>query len=95
MKREVFNSKSSTVKITTFNHVKKFLTNKNYVNLESAFENVKILIGASINNNIKFTNLNHFKNKKKFFLGMKKKFVLLVLEKRWKNILRFFQSSKI
>ena len=61
-----FQFKIVPVKITTFNHVKKFLTNKNYVNLESAFENVKILIGASINNNIKFTNLNHFKNKKKF-----------------------------
>jgi len=61
-----FKFKIAPVKITTLRHVKLFLANKNYINLESAFENIKILIGASINKNLKLTNLNRIKSKKKF-----------------------------
>ena len=61
-----FKFKIAPVKITTLRHVEKFLTNKNYIKLERAFENVKILIAASINKKIKLTNLNRIKSKKKF-----------------------------
>ncbi len=61
-----FKLKSNTIEKVTLLHLKNFLTNKSYVNLKSGFENVKILIAASINKNIKLTNLNRIKSKKKF-----------------------------
>ena len=61
-----FKFKSSTVEKSTLLHLKNFLANKNYVNLKKGFENVKILIAASINKNVKLTNLNRIKSNKKF-----------------------------
>ncbi|RPG63846.1 MAG: gfo/Idh/MocA family oxidoreductase [Flavobacteriaceae bacterium TMED238] len=61
-----FKFKSDTIEKVTLLHLKNFLTNKSYVNLRNGFENVKILIAASINKNIKLTNLNRIKSKEKF-----------------------------